>query len=698
MKKCEKKTANVTRFMIIKTKKNQQHTKKKLPRHKKLNKKKHNNKLKKKPCQSITQEVKKNNKMAVLFLAALAVGAVAGFFMSKNSNTTPVANNTEIVNNVTANMVVNNDTTCSASIKADQTITVDCKNEPLPIEEYCKDVPAADYSRCRDQYNDYAALFLDFSRDIKNSQACLSAIEACKCQGAAVPEACMGNCSKVSAYACFACVNEDIQQSNIATSMVTQCEQMVITAAKMKASMDASATQTNKIVADGLSAVLGNKVQGNSSKIANVIKTNFTFNNALSCTAKINTNQRIEINGGGSSLVRGISQVNSVQAGSQCMQQTNSYAESVTDTVIRTNQALDQTYKSPFSFLTDMYGFIVIAVVVVVVIIIIIIGAIFGGAVKRGKALLNTGGVEANAKYAEANAKHVQANAKYRRNLKIGGAVMGVILLAAIITIIVLATTAPTSAVKNSDTVSVEPMPNERTLLQTQPTIGEDPYVLYAAGPFLIGMQERFVKTILGADEFTTNKLAGQSVGRFLLRVDNVDQNLPLTTKVSYEGYMFQTIMQYVGTAFSYLRAYVADEVATTVIGEVIKGQPGLATYIRLTSQPGNIAKLTFDPVGDEFPGAVYISRMSKDATPKKLYLTMKVVTVDENFSAEVREIIEENREKHKNDVGITFPGSAELETFASKQNLIKYGFTDWVENPAIKTPWQVSRSRFSFI
>ena len=622
--------------------------------------------------------------MAVLFLAALAVGAVAGFFMSKNSNTTPVANNTEIVNNVTANMAVNNDTTCSASIKADQTIDVDCKNEPLSVEEYCKDAPAAAYSGCRELYNSYNKQFLDFSREIKESTACRSAIDACKCQGAASEEACMGNCSMVSAYACFACVTEDIQQSNIATSMVTQCEQMVITAAKMKASMDASATQTNKIVADGLSAVLGNKVQGNSSKIANVIKTNFTFNNALSCTAKINTNQRIEINGGGSSLVRAISQVNSVQAGTQCLQQTNSYGESVADTVIRTNQALDQTFKSPFSFLTDMYGFIVIAVIVVVIIIIIIIGAIFGGAVKRGKALLNTGGVE--------------ANAKYRRNLKIGGAVMGVILLAAIITIIVLATTAPTSAVKNSDTVSVEPMPKERTVLQTQPTIGEDPYVLYAAGPFLIGMQERFVKTILGADEFTVNKLAGQSVGRFLLRVDNVDQNLPLTTTVSYEGYMFQTITQYVGTAFSYLRAYVADEVATTVIGEVIKGQPGLATYIRLTSQPGNITKLTFDPIGDEFPTAVYISRMSRDATPKKLYLTMKVVTVDENFSAEVREIVEENREKHKNDVGITFPGSAELETFASKQNLVKYGFTDWVENPAIKTPWQVSHSAYSFI
>ena len=628
-----------------------------------------------------------------LILAALAVGAVVGYFVSGGaSDKTPVANNIEIINNVTSKMTVTNDTTCSAEVRTFQNISVEC-SPVIDQDKYCK---RANYTTdegfnvCKALYAPYAATVFDFGVNLKNSDSCKAASSDCGCEGASDLTACMGSCSVLSRNACFGCVVLDLNQDNIATATVTTCEQMVITAAKMKASVDASSTQTNKIVADGLAAALGNKVQGNATLIESKVNTGFEFNNALTCTALITNNQNMVIRGGPSTFVSGMTQNNSVSTATKCLQQSNSYGESTTSIVARTSQALDQTYKSPFSFLTDVMGMVVIGIIVVVVIIVIIIGVILGGAVKSGRSL--TAGLS-NALDINQQRGLIATNSKKQRNLKICASIAGVIILAAIITVIVIAATAPATLIKNSEVLSTVQLPKERTILQT--IHNSKPYMLYAAGPFLIGMQQEYVNILLGADKYSTNQLAGQAVGRFLLRINKVDKNLPIGATEPYTGRMFQTVEQRIGTASTYLRSYVGTRVTRTDISEVIKGQTGTATYVNLTSDEETIADLTFEPRGDAFPGAAYIYRMSTDSIPQKLYLTMTVVEVNENFSEEVQEILEEHRDSYAERPEIIFPTQEQVNIFSAKTNYVQYGFTDWISNPAEKTAWQASQTMF---
>lgn len=621
-----------------------------------------------------------------LVLGALLVGGVLGWFAAGNAGDNEddnIGNRVDVVNNITARMTVRNDTKCAASISDTQLIDAKCIPYLEP-NEYCPEGG----DTCRSLYNQYLAQQNALVLGIKNSTACVNSINICGCAGAVNQVQCSGNCSTASQNACFACVGKDIKQSNFRTALVSQCEQQVISAAKMQASIETTSKQTNLIVADALTAVLGNEVKGNATDLTTNILNEFEFTNALECTARVFTNQTIRLEAGG--FYEGMEQNSSVVVGSTCMQDTKQYAESVTKTVTTVDQALDQTFKSPFSFLTDIYGILIVAAAAVMGVVLVIIVVFIGMSVNKAKYMASSAASMGKDKFCGNDISKedcLKLNKKRRDGLIIGGSVVGVIIVILIIVIAVLTTNAPASKIDETSMITTKELPNTRTILTT---VGADGrvYWVYAAGPFLIAMEKEVMQNLIGADETSVNKIEGQALGRFLLHgADGKDVPLTSNATETYTGTMFQPVTRKISTIRTSLRCYVSS--ANTVVTDISKAIPsaqGQATYVPLTAQDADVATLTFDPVGANFPNATFISK--KDASGKKVFLSMKVVKVNENFTDEVLRILEEQKAKIPQGAG---PTEEEIETFKKSQdNVISYGFLDWSDNPAAKTQWNV--------
>jgi hypothetical protein len=95
-------------------------------------------------------------------------------------------------------------------------------------------------------------------------------VKGCNCKKG--DEECRQACIHTTRYACFRCVIEDISQSS--TQILTVgCMQKAVTAARMKATFEASSEQRNKIKADALISAIGDPAKANIANINQSIDT-----------------------------------------------------------------------------------------------------------------------------------------------------------------------------------------------------------------------------------------------------------------------------------------------------------------------------------------------------------------------------------------------------------------------------------------
>ena len=165
---------------------------------------------------------------------------------------------------------------------------------------------------------------------------------------------------------CFVCDISNISQNSTLLSSF-QCEAKSTTAARIQATVENAAFQTNKIMVDGLASILGAQVKNNVATFTNILKQNFTSENSLICATKIRNSQDVNITVNNSSAaVSAISQTAMQNAKLGCLQTVTSDVSMTGELSNTTTQSLDQTITSPLSFLEGIFKWIAIGLAAVV--------------------------------------------------------------------------------------------------------------------------------------------------------------------------------------------------------------------------------------------------------------------------------------------------------------------------------------------
>lgn len=617
-------------------------------------------------------------------LAAVAIiGAVSGFFIadafSDDGEDDNVANMINIVNNITARITISNSTSCNAEIKLDQELNATC-GAAESLSDQCGPDPT---DSCRKGWENYMLIKDQYDKSLKESAACRNAAAGCGCNNITDPILnlqCLNQCNNIAQYACFKCIFENITQTSFASAVVSNCEQVALTAAKTEASLKSASDQTNIIVSDALGTLFGNELQSNVTDITNSILNEFEFQNSLECSARATINQTMNLVANEDTIFRGLTQNGAVTIGTNCMQSTESYTTSVSNVVNETSQFLDQTYKSPFSFLTDigaqaLLGMIVGAVVIIIIIVVVVIVMVVKGKSNPAESLDN--------------------NPKTKNGLAIGGGIVGFILLGLIIAVAVLAS----NEANKNNVIATTPLPNQRFGLSTIAP-GSGTFWIYAPGPLMLAMTQDYVQNLLGNDEYSINKLSGQALARFLIRKDSKDMIIPQGLTETLSAYMYVPIPRIIERRVSYMRCYVSNKTTQTQINEVIEAKEdyGEASYLNLTTQSADLGNIFFEPAGEPLVDTFYIYQLlgeEGDPNPPRKYLQIRIQEVNEGQFERVVNAINSNEILIANTPNAEKPTEEELLKYQqeAEENKVKYGFLDWKElgDQEEPTPWLVN-------
>ena len=608
----------------------------------------------------------------IFFLAVLLVGALTGYLVADSLDSTeddPVGNTLNVINNVTARVAITNDAECTSQAITSQNISFKCGSLPAKPEEYCKGVPSQDQLECRREYNNLVEINGEFQIALKNSIPCVNATKYCGCEESKTQEACYANCSDIARLACFSCVLTNVTQSNFTEAMVSQCTQSAINAAVIENQVKTTSKQTNLIVADAFTAILGNKLASNIADITTNIFNDFKFETSLKCSVNANSTQGIDVTFANGGAADGLSQTSTVVIGTKCMQNAQNYVSSTTEIVTDIDQFIDQEFKGPLSFLTDIFGILTSVGGIIALIIVLVMVGLMAASKKTKDAL--TG--------------------KYKANKK-----LVITLVVFIIIVVIMVTIIIVRAVESSknEISSFVPLPVEISFLSTTAFGVPEDFYVYAPGPLLIAMQLKTVENLVGADDTTVNKLASQSLGLFLLRQNDTDGHLPYRPKETYSGKLFRPITRTVQNTKAVTRTYVSTKNTVTQIADVLPGQFGNATYINLTTQPDDIATVYFEPVSSDTPDAVYIYQLTNTEIPVRKYFQMELRQINEQMPDVVEGVLKTNKTLIDNTEGVEYPTASELAEYrkkAAKAN-VPYGFLDWLEvaEPQKRTIWTV--------
>lgn len=486
--------------------------------------------------------------MVLFCLAALAVGAVVGMAVAGDdgdSEEPDAGNLTDIYNSVLSRTMIKNTTTCSQSINQSQVLDIkcgpdftDCDNicgtdsggNPLPCDPTNAPIKLA----CLNNVAKVQETVATTTLGLRKTKACEAAVAGCCNNPDFTVEQCTAACrnndakKKEIGYACFMCVVSDVsqtqEQGENGDSLNLQCSQKSLTTATISAKMKAVTDQSNKIVQDGLAAMMGADAKANVAKITNKVNNQMDFDTAMNCYMDFEQTQLMSFTGLGY-FATNLSQHQSNNAGIECTQRITNKGNLQVENTSTVKQKLDQELQSPFKVFTDLISDIFSGFT---------IGLILCGVmlVVAFPLLIRT--LAKNGMYTSETVEGKDGKRKTTRKFNLFAILFIVLIVVAVGAGLAIYFTADTGV---PELPVLVPAPEQQPVeMYLRATSGLDDFKVIAAGPLLIAMKESDLLEAFGNPTVNRLNLMAQVNSGFRLWVDDDPEGINADKLTAFLG------------------------------------------------------------------------------------------------------------------------------------------------------------------